>query len=172
MILDRTAGPHGELIGHMARANSQWKHADGQPVLCIFHGPHAYVSPTYYQSANVVPTWNYVTVHAYGKFAVDDNRDRQLEIVQRCVDFYEAGMPRPWSMDQVDADVIEGLLNAITAFTIPIERLEGKWKLNQNHDTERRRNVINALDAAGGEDGVKIADLMRQTLSNGLGDEA
>jgi len=65
LLLDRDHGPHGRLIGHMARANPQWQSADNQSVLAIFHGPHAYISPTWYEAVNVVPTWNYVAVHVY-----------------------------------------------------------------------------------------------------------
>src|SRR6187455_2668099 len=64
-LLDRNGGPNGCLIGHMARANEQWKHADGSTVLAVFSGPHTYISPTWYEAANTVPTWNYVAVHAY-----------------------------------------------------------------------------------------------------------
>ena len=65
-LLDRNAGPHGTLVGHMARANPHWHDLEGQTVLAVFSGPHAYISPTWYESENVVPTWNYVAVHAYG----------------------------------------------------------------------------------------------------------
>src|SRR5919109_41098 len=68
MLLDSKCGPHGCLYGHMARANTQWQHAEGTEVLVVFSGPHAYISPTWYEAAHVVPTWNYVAVHAYGMF--------------------------------------------------------------------------------------------------------
>src|SRR4029079_18453576 len=65
-LIDRQAGPNGTLLGHMARANLQWRDASGQEVLTIFSGPHAYISPQWYVAPQVVPTWNYVAVHAYG----------------------------------------------------------------------------------------------------------
>lgn len=164
LLLDRDAGPHGTLIGHMARANSQWRQADGQRLLAIFHGPHAYISPTWYEAVNVVPTWNYVAVHAYGTFRLETDRCRMLDIVRKYVDFYEANLPHPWSFEDTEAEFVNGLLDAIVGFEIVIDRLEGKWKLNQNHDTTRRQNVIRALQERDGEDQQKIAALMLETM--------
>lgn len=163
-LLNRQDGAHGRLIGHMARANPQWKHTDGLRVLAIFTGPHAYISPTWYEAEAVVPTWNYVTVHVYGTFRLDDRRIRRLEIVRRYVDSYEATMDPPWSLENADDDFIDSLLDAIVGFTIDIERIEGKWKLNQNHDPMRQIKVIRALREAGGEDRKRIAELMSDTM--------
>src|ERR1700729_1397013 len=87
-LLDRNSGPHGCLIGHMARANPQWQSAHGQSVLAIFPGPHAYISPTWYESENVVPTWNYVAVHVYGTFQVVEDHQETVEIVRNYVAYY------------------------------------------------------------------------------------
>lgn len=160
LLLDRTTGPHGRLIGHMARANSQWVQADGQEVLAIFAGPHAYISPSWYHVKNAVPTWNYTAVHAYGTFRLDDNRDRKWEIVRDSVDFYEAETNTPWSLADADADFIDRLLDAIVGFEFDIQRIEGAWKLSQNHDPERRQGVIHGLKDAGGEQQRRIAELM------------
>jgi transcriptional regulator len=160
LLLDRDAGPNGRLIGHVARANPQWKHAGGQRVLAIFSGPHAYISPTWYAAQNVVPTWNYVAVHAYGVLQLIDDRERLREIVRRTVAVYEANMPQPWSVDAPETSFIDRLLDAIVGFEIDVDRIEGKWKLNQNHDAERRRRVVEALRAQGSVDGLQIADLM------------
>ena len=81
-LLERTAGPHGTLVGHMARANPQWREAGGQTALAIFSGPHAYISPTWYEAEQVVPTWNYTAVHAYGRVQIIEDEDALLEIVQ------------------------------------------------------------------------------------------
>ena len=163
LLLDRDSGPHGCLIGHMAKANSQWTQADGRKSLAIFHGPHAYISPTWYESVNVVPTWNYVAVHVSGTFRLDDTRSRRLEIVSQFVDYYESTMESPWSLHDQDVHYIDRLLDAIVGFRIDIEHLEGKWKLNQNHDSERRIKVAQALREAGGEDRLEIANMMTQT---------
>ncbi|MBT4867599.1 MAG: FMN-binding negative transcriptional regulator [Planctomycetaceae bacterium] len=164
LLLDAEAGSHGMLIGHMARANPQWEQADGQSVLAIFHGPHAYISPTWYEAVNVVPTWNYVAVHVYGTLRLQIDRGRLLDIVRQSVEYYENELPQSWSMDTAEPDFIDGLLDAIVGFEIDIDRIEGKWKLNQHHDETRRRKVIEGLRETGGEDQRQIAELMSQTL--------
>lgn len=146
----------------MARANSQWQTAAGQQVLVIFHGPHAYVSPTWYEAQNVVPTWNYIAVHAYGLLRLVEDHDRLREIVSQTVRQYESPRPQPWSMDSPDPEFIHKLLPAIVGFEIDIERLEGKWKLNQNHPCERREKVIRGLRETGRHDELQIADWMEE----------
>src|SRR5258706_538307 len=102
LLLERTVGPRGTLVGHMARANSQWREAAGQTVLAIFSGPHAYISPTWYEAEQVVPTWNYTAVHAYGTMQILDNADAVLAIVRKSVAVYERTMPKPWSFEGSD----------------------------------------------------------------------
>jgi len=162
LLLDRHAGPSGTLWGHFARANSQWREADGQEVLVIFSGPHAYISPQWYQAVRVVPTWNYVAVHAYGKLKLVEDSQQAVELLQRMVRHYEAALSEPWRLADQPADFIERLARQIVAFQIPIERLEGKWKLNQNHPPERRVKVVAALEAHGGAEELEIARLMRK----------
>jgi transcriptional regulator len=158
--------PDGEpprLDAHMARANPQWRDAAGQEVLVVFPGPHAYVSPSWYEVENVVPTWNYATVHAYGTFELVEDAAELLAIVQETVRVYESAMPQPWRLDAT-SDYTRGMLRQIVGFHIRITRLEGKWKLNQNHPEERRRKVVRALEQRDGEDARAIAALMRQQL--------
>jgi transcriptional regulator len=162
-LLERTAGPHGTLVGHMARANPQWREAGGQTALAIFSGPHAYISPTWYEAEQVVPTWNYTAVHAYGRVEVNEDKGSLLEIVQRSVRVYEQAMPRPWSFDP-SSSFVERLLAQIVGFRIEVERIEGKWKLNQNHPAERRRKVIRALRQRGGENAQAVAAMMQAML--------
>jgi transcriptional regulator len=159
-LLDRTAGPHGTLVGHMARANPQWHELADRSVLAVFSGPHAYISPTWYEAANVVPTWNYVAVHATGRARVIEDRDQLLAIVTRSVAVYEANMPKPWTLD-TSGPMLDRLLAQIVGFRIEIDRLEGKWKLNQNHPAERRAKVIAALERQGDENSRGVAGLMR-----------
>lgn len=166
LLLDRSTGPNGRLIGHMARANSQWKSAAGNRVLAIFHGPHAYISPTWYESSETVPTWNYAAVHAYGVLKMIDDAQRLRDVVERTVDIYERSMPRPWSMNVVPPELIEKLLLGIVGFEIDIDRLEGKWKLNQNHSLERREKVIRGLMETGRYEDAAIAGLMRQQVDD------
>lgn len=160
-LLDRAAGPHGTLLGHVARANPQWQGLGGRPALAVFSGPHAYVSPTWYEAENVVPTWNYTAVHAYGRAELVEDRVELLELVRRTTDFYEAVMPRPWALD-ADSVFVDRLLPQIVGFRIPVERLEGKFKLNQNHPPARREKVARALEASGGADAREVAGLMRR----------
>ena len=162
LLLDAEAGPHGSLLGHMARANPQWKSVEGE-VMAVFSGPHAYISPSWYEEAGTVPTWNYVAVHTYGTFHLVDDRDGLLEILRRSVRAYEGPRPAPWAFDESEPHV-EKLLMAIVGFRIAITRLEGKWKLGQNHSEQRRRTVVRALEAEPGEDSMAIAALMRETL--------
>ncbi len=159
-LLDRTL-PDGRLIGHMARANPQWQQADGQDVLAIFSGPHAYVSPTWYESDDVVPTWNYVAVHAYGTLHAIHDEAALLDILRRTVARYEKPQPRPWPFD-AGSEFACRMAQAVVGFRIDVRRIEGKWKLNQNHPQERRERVVQALRATGGHDAQAIAALMEQ----------
>jgi transcriptional regulator len=162
-LLERAAGLHGTLVGHMARANPQWREAAGQTVLAIFSGPHAYISPSWYEAEHVVPTWNYTAVHAYGRVQIVEDRDALLEIVKRSVQVYERTMPQPWSFDG-SATFVERLLAQIVGFRIEIDRIEGKWKLNQNHPAERRKKVVRALGERGSENAQAVAQMMRAML--------
>jgi len=166
LLLDRDAAPHGRLIGHMARANSQWKRAAGSQVMAIFAGPHAYISPTWYETNETVPTWNYAAVHAYGTLQLIDDEFELRNVVRQTVDVYERSMPRPWSMDVVPPDAIDKLLLAIVGFEIRIDRLEGKWKLNQNHPVERREKVVRQLAATGRPEDAAVAALMREQIES------
>jgi transcriptional regulator len=162
LLIDRDDGPYGTLVGHMARANPHRQQA-GQMAMAAFTGPHAYISPRWYEAERVVPTWNYVAVHAYGRLQMIDDLDETIALLQRTVDHYEAPLPEPWQVD-APADFVAGLARQVVAFRIPIERLEGKWKLNQNHSPERRQKVAEALERQGDTDSREIARLMRETL--------
>ncbi|MFO0844666.1 MAG: FMN-binding negative transcriptional regulator [Gemmataceae bacterium] len=166
-LLDRSTGALGTLLGHVARANPQWQQCLGQRVLAVFSGPHAYVSPSWYEAEHVVPTWNYVAVHASGRVRLVEDRDGLLDIVGRSVEVYERSMPRPWSLGEPDT-FVERLLKQIVGFRIEIEQIEGKWKLNQNHPVERREKVVRALAERGDENSTAIAALMRQQLGEGV----
>ncbi len=159
ILLDRNSGSHGTLIGHMARANPQWQQASGQNILAIFSGPHTYISPTWYEAENVVPTWNYVAVHAYGTMQTIEEPAALLQIVKDYVSFYEATMPQPWTLEG-PTDFVESLLRQIVGFRIEITRIEGKWKLNQNQPEERRAKVALALQKQPEDDSQAIAAMM------------
>jgi len=160
LLLDRASGEHGTLLGHMARANGQWREAASQPVLAIFSGPHAYISPAWYKAEQVVPTWNYVAVHAYGRLELIEDAAESEQLLRRTIETDESGQPRPWQLNE-SPEWIGNLVAQIVAFRIPIDRLEGKWKLNQNHPAERRAKVAAALETQGDENAREIARLMR-----------
>lgn len=161
-LLDRSAGPHGTLIGHLARANPHAQAIEDRVSLAVFSGPHAYVSPTWYAAEHTVPTWNYTAVHAYGRASPIADRTELLDLLQRSVAVYEADMPRPWVLDLSSA-VVDRLISQIVGFRLSIDRLEGKWKLSQNHPVGRRERVIAALQGGSG-DAPAVAELMRAAL--------
>lgn len=161
LLLEREPAPFGALVGHMARANPQWRHADGKSVLAVFSGPHAYISPSWYEADNVVPTWNYLAVHATGVLQAIHDRDSLYKIVSDGVAVYERSMPNPWRLPS-SGDYLERMLRGIVGFRVEIARLEGKWKLSQNQPEERRAKVVRALRHQGGLDEQAIAGLMEQ----------
>jgi transcriptional regulator len=116
LILDVETGPHGTLVGHIARANPQWRRVEGE-VLAVFSGPHAYVSPSWYEEGGTVPTWNYVAVHAHGTFHVVEERDGLLDILRRSVMIYESSRPAPWTFEE-SAPHVETMLKAIEAVKV------------------------------------------------------
>lgn len=162
LLLDRVTGTQGMLIGHMAKANPHSRFLDGGRSTVIYSGPHTYISPTWYAADNVVPTWNYVAVHVTGATEVIDDRQELLTSVRRMTDHYESAMPEPWSL--TNSPSIDKLLDQIVGFRLHIERIEGKWKLNQNHPIERRLKVIAQLRNRADSDSQAIADLMEAGL--------
>ena len=165
MLLQADAGPHGTLVGHMARANPQWREFDpGQEVLTIFQGPHAYVSPSWYETELSVPTWNYAVVHAYGTPRVIEDRAALYDILKAVVQMYEAPFEQPWPF-AVPADFVDKMMRAIVGFSIPITRLEGKYKLSQNRPLEDQQRVVEALHEQGDELSTGTAALMRPRVA-------
>jgi transcriptional regulator len=147
-LLDRAGGPRGTLAGHMARANPHCELL-GAEALVIFQGPHAYVSPSWYEAAPAVPTWNYMAVHAYGTPRIIDNPAEVRAALARQVDSHEVGQTTPWQLDSLPVDFVHDMVRGIVAFEIPIARLEGKWKLSQNRPAADRKGVIKALRTQG-----------------------
>ena len=158
-LLHRTRGTKGTLIGHMARANPH-RELLGAEALVIFQGPHAYVSPSWYEDAPAVPTWNYIAVHAYGTPEIIDDPVDVRAVLARLIDVHEAGRSAPWQFDSLPGDFIDGMVRGIVAFEIPIARLEGKWKLSQNRSAADRAGVIRALHAQGDSMAQAVAAAM------------
>ena len=165
-MVDGDRGDHGTLLAHMARANPHWRLFDGQrEALVVFTGPHAYISPSWYENKVTVPTWNYAAVHVHGRPAIVEDKASVRVMLERLVTEHEAYIDPPWSTAQADAYVAKQL-DYIVAFEMRIERLEGKFKLNQNRSRADQQGVVRAL--AGVDDPLKreVAELMRTHLAS------
>jgi transcriptional regulator len=163
-LLDASRGPHGTLIGHVARANPVWQRLG--PSEAVFQGAQAYISPSWYPSkrahGKVVPTWNYAVVHAHGVPCAVESRDELLAIVTRLTHVHEADSAVPWEVGDAPADFIEQMLKAIVGIEMPVERLIGKWKVSQNRthsDMRCRRGTARA-----GDDAADMAALVQARL--------
>lgn len=161
LLHDPDDGPYGTIHGHVARANPHWRCFDGAATaLAVFQGPHAYISPSWYPSTEKVPTWNYVAVHAYGRPALVDDPDAVRAHLSQMVSRQENQRSDPWSMDDLPDRYIEGMLRGLVAFRMPIDRLQGKAKMNQNHPIENRRGAAAGLRATGRADDTEVARLI------------
>lgn len=158
MLVDRE---NRKLIGHMARANRHWQAASGQQVLCIFNGPHSYISPRWYEEENVVPTWNYIVVHVRGVLNVTEDEAETLRALERYVEAFESPLPQPWSTHEADPDFVRRLSRQTVAFEVGIQQLDGIWKLSQHHPPQRNSRVVAALEQQSGENAQAVAEHMR-----------
>lgn len=147
LLLDRGRGAHGTLVGHIARANPHTSLLrEGAPTVAVFHGPHGYVTPTWYRQEPSLPTWNYVAIHATGTPALVDDGTHLRTLLTRTVNYFETrgGGNRPWPLD-TDTTYVVGYAKAIVAFEIPIVALEGAFKLSQNIEEPLRSRVVEGL---------------------------
>jgi transcriptional regulator len=151
------------LQGHLARGNPQLANLDaGEEALAIFTGPHAYISPGWYEAGPAVPTWNYASVHAYGACRSVADPDWLRGLLLRLSERHEAREPTPWRMQDLPEDYVAAMLNGIIGFEIAVARLEGKFKLSQNRPAGDRPRIIAALDARDDADSHGVARLMRE----------
>lgn len=136
----------------------------GTDALVIFQGPDAYITPSFYetkrQTGKVVPTWNYVAIHARGPVTFFNDTARLLQVVTRLTDREEGKRAAPWAVTDAPADFIDGMLKGIVGFSLPITRLEGKWKMSQNRPAEDRAGVVDGLTADGRD---VVAELVRES---------
>jgi len=154
--------PHGTLIGHFARANPHWRNAPGVQSIAIFHGPHAYISPSWYGAPErMVPTWNFASVHAHGMLEIVEDEVQARGIMDALVHRFEAARAAPWKFER-DARERDALMGAIVPFRIRIRRIDAKFKLSQNRSRDDRARVIAALRAEGHPEGTDTADWMHQ----------
>jgi Transcriptional regulator len=149
MVLDEREGDMGTLYGHVAKANPQWKEPPVGEALAIFMGPDAYVTPSWYagksRDGKVVPTWNYVAVHAYGPVEFFEDADRLLDVVTRLTGLHEASRPQPWAVGDAPPDFIQAQLKGIIGVRLPIARIDAKRKMSQNRNAEDRAGVKEGL---------------------------
>lgn len=169
-LLDADRGPHGTLVGHVARANPVWRSLGA--CVAVFQGAQAYVSPSWYPSkrehGKVVPTWNYAVVHAHGTARAIESRDALLAIVTRLTRTHEAGQAAPWAVSDAPADYIEQMLKAIVGIEIAVERWVGKWKVSQNRSVPDRLGTVAGLQQRGDAQSVAMAALV-PTAAKGSG---
>ena len=148
-MIDESRGAMGTLLAHMAAANPQSATIGSDiEALVMFLGPHGYISPSWYHDRATAPTWDYVAVHCYGVPRRHSGREA-LENIERLVRVVEAASPRPWSMSELGEESVNALLRNVVSFEIPIERIEGKFKLNQGEKPERTRAAISQLEQQG-----------------------
>jgi transcriptional regulator len=165
MLIDPEPAPFGTVLGHVARANPQWRRVKpGIEALAIFLGPNTYITPSWYptkrQTGKVVPTWNYLAIHAYGTLSFFDDRDELRAHVSKMTDTHEAPREAPWAVSDAPDAFVAGMLGAIVGFKLRITRLEGKWKMSQNRPAQDVAGVLEGLKGEPGEADKAVADMV------------
>lgn len=152
-MYDPDPGPHGSLLGHVARNNDQWRAQVLGEALVIVRGPDSYVSPSWYatkvEHGRVVPTWNYLTAHVYGRLVVHEDPVWLEALVRRLTERHESGSAHPWSVDDAPTRYLQGQLRAIVGVEVIITRIEAKAKLSQNRSSADVDGVVAGLTARG-----------------------
>ena len=156
------------ITEHVARANTLWREADGQPVLLVFQGPQAYVSPNWYpskfQHGKAVPTWNYAMVQAHGTLRAIQDPEWLRAFVTRLTERHEGGRAAPWHVADAPPDYLDAMLKAIVGIEIEVTRVEGKFKLSQNRSAEDRTGVVLGLEADATTRRQPEADALAQAM--------
>ena len=164
LFLDETEGERGVLYGHVAKANPQWRSAPIGEALAIFMGPEAYITPSWYatkqETGKVVPTWNYIAVHAYGPVEFFQEPERLLEVVTRLTNRQEQSRAEPWAVSDAPSDFVAAQLRAIVGLRIPVTRFEGKRKMSQNRPEADRVRVAAGLAASDNPQDREVAPLI------------
>ncbi len=169
-FLDRTKGPHGTLMGHVARANSVWRQllADTASVV-MFQGAQSYITPGWYpgkaEHGKVVPTWNYTVAHVHGIARAIEDPKWMLDMLNRLTDAQESRQTRPWHVSDAPPDFVEKLMRGIVGIEIPIDRLEAKLKASQDEDLQDRRGTVTGLQSVPGDQTRAMADLVLAAIS-------
>ncbi len=169
-MLDANPQPLGTLRGHLSRANCQWQDFSTQvPALIVFSGPQHYISPSWYPSkkehGRVVPTWNYVVVHAYGHLKLFEDPVLLGQNVQDLTELNEGDFEKPWKVADAPEAYVGGLLKAIIGIEIPIDRIEGKWKLSQNRSRPDRAGAAAGLRELATPESLTMAAIVEQAAA-------
>lgn len=169
LLLERAGGTLGVLRGHISRANTQWRDfSTSVDALVIFSGPHHYITPNWYpekaKSGKVVPTWNYVVVHAYVRLRVMEEATWLLENVTALTDAHEAGSSSPWQVGDAPEEYVQALTRGIIGLELTITRLEGKWKVSQNQSAENRKGVVKGLEELNTAESLAMKRLVEERL--------
>lgn len=169
-LLDRSRGPLGSLIGHVARANPVWRDlSQASPSVVMFQGPQAYVTPSWYPSkaehGQVVPTWDYVVAHVHGMARAIEDRAWLLAMLNALTDAHEARRSPPWRVADAPAAYIDQMLRAIVGIEIPIDRLEGKFKLSQDEALPDRAGTVQGLRRGETAEAAALADWVQQAIT-------
>ncbi|MCU0439421.1 MAG: FMN-binding negative transcriptional regulator [Raineya sp.] len=151
------------LMSHFAKANPQWKNIENSTVLLIFSEPHAYISPTNYEKELNVPTWNYVSIHVYGKVQIIIDEEKVLEVLEKTIDYYEPTYQKQW--ESLPNEYKKNMLKGIVAFEIVVTDIQGKKKLSQNKTEKEQNNIIEALSKSKFTHEQDIAAFMKKELS-------
>jgi transcriptional regulator len=169
-LIDPDPAPFGTLRAHVARANPVWRDFSRDvESLVVFQGPHAYITPSWYQTKRetgmVVPTYNYAVVHARGPLTAIEDPEWLRTFVRRLTDRFEAQRKEPWNVSDAPSEFVEKMLRSIVGFEMPVSKLMGKWKVSQNRPAVDRAGVIAGLRESGDHDALAMADEVEQRMT-------
>ncbi|MET0682453.1 MAG: FMN-binding negative transcriptional regulator [Casimicrobiaceae bacterium] len=158
--------PHGTLVGHFARANPHTQNVSSDESMAIFHGPHAYVTPSWYADpAGAVPTWNYAVAHLYGAIELACDPAETRAVLDLMIQRFESGRAKPWQLG-LDPGRLHAMVGAIVGFRIRVKRIDAKLKLSQNRSPADRRQVAEGLESEGYAEATATAAWMRAAMQS------
>ena len=162
MELDKDENGNDTLVGHIGKANPQWKNfQENGEVLAIFNGPHSYVSSSWYEKENV-PTWNYIAVHVYGEIKIIEG-EKLLDSLKKLVDKYEVNSENPVSVEKMSANTMKQI-NGIIGFSIKITEIQAAYKLSQNRNESDYHNIVDKLENTGDLSSNEVAKEMKKRI--------
>jgi transcriptional regulator len=166
VVWEPEPAPYGTIKAHLALGNAQWRtFQENREVLVIFQGPHSYISPSWYEVELSVPTWNYATVHAYGKPRLITDQAELYEHLSALVATHESQFPQPWQLEKLPIDYVKKTMKGVVGVSIEITRLEGKYKMSQNRSAQDQQQVIEQLQAADDTATCEVATIMQERLN-------